>query len=205
MRYDMKEKSNWLTKSIVLENDRALLRPLESSDFELLLPYSLNEPELWEFSLIPANGENNLRNYIQKALAEKASGTSYPFLVIDKQTGKVAGSTRFYDFQARHNTTQLGYTWYGKAFQRTGLNRNCKLIMLEFAFESLKLDRVEFRADANNARSIAAMKNIGCMPEGILRSNCAAESGRRDSIVLSILQSEWAANVKDKIIASIRS
>ena len=75
--------------------------------------------------------------------------------------------------------------------------------MLEFAFETLELDRVEFRADATNERSIAAMKSIGCTVEGILRNNCAAPKGRRDSIVLSILKDEWFGGVKEKLKSKI--
>lgn len=188
---------------IILENERVRLSPLKKSDFELLLPYSLNEPEIWDYSLLPGDGAKNLNIYIDLAIEARDNKTSYAFLVYDKEKQEVAGTTRFYDVQPTHNTVQLGYTWYGKEFQRTGLNRQCKLLMLTYAFEQLNMDRVEFRADANNARSIAAMKAIGCTPEGILRSNCASPSGRRDSIVLSILKNEWQ-EVKRNLIQKIR-
>ena len=137
-----------------------------------------------------------MQAYINAALKEREKGNSYPFIVYDKRKKGFAGSTRFYDYQETHNTVQLGYTWYGKDFQRTGVNKNCKYLMLEFAFETLGIDRVEFRADNNNERSIAAMKNIGCTVVGILRSNCAGPSGRRTSIVLSILKKEWFNGIK---------
>ena len=182
---------------IILENDSVLLRPLKKEDIALLEEFSLNEPELWKYSLTPADGLENLKNYIAHALREKDAGTSYPFIVLDKRTNKIAGSTRFYDYRKAHSTVQLGYTWYGEKFQGTGLNKNCKFLLLQYAFETMNLERVEFRADAKNARSIAAMKSIGCVEEGILRSNCAAPKGRRDSIVLSILKDEWFSTVKD--------
>jgi len=191
------------TGDIILENEKVLLRPLRGEDFYLLLPFSLNEPELWTYSLQPGNGPENLKSYIEKALEGRENKNAYPFIVFDKTNNAVAGSTRFYDFQAVHNTVQLGFTWYGKAFQGSGLNKNCKLLMLEFAFEKLELDRVEFRADNNNLRSIAAMKSIGCKPEGVLRSNCASPTGRRDSIVLSILKSEWHEGVKQNLLQKI--
>ncbi len=181
---------------IILENEIVLLRPMKKADISLLKEFSLNEPELWKYSLIPANGLENLKNYIDKALRDKDLQTSYPFIVLDKRTNKIAGSTRFYDYKKAHNTVQLGYTWYGKEFQGTGLNKNCKYLLLQYAFETMKLERVEFRADAKNLRSIAAMKSIGCVEEGILRSNCIAPNGRRDSIVLSILKDEWFKTVK---------
>ncbi len=179
-----------------LENDFVLIRPLTADDFKYLKGFSLNEPELWQYSLTPANGLENLKNYIGAALQNKSEETSFPFIVFDKRTGEYAGSTRFYDYQKKHNTVQLGYTWYGKKFQGTGLNRHCKLLMLEFAFEVIGVERVEFRADFNNKRSIAAMKSIGCTQEGVLRQNCASLDGRRDSIVLSILKQEWFSHIK---------
>ncbi len=188
-----------------LENERVKLVPLHYSDIEKLLPFSENQPELWKYSLQPANGAENLKTYIEYALSGRKEESAYPFIVFDKLSNKIAGSTRFYDFQKNHNSVQLGYTWYGKEFQGTGINKQCKMLLLEFAFETLHLDRVEFRADANNARSIAAMKSIGCTVEGILRSNCSAPNGRRDSIVLSILKNEWFNNVKEDLRSKIEN
>ncbi len=186
----------------ILENDVVRLNPLHHHDIDKLVHFSEQEPELWKYSLQPADGLENLKTYIDLALSGRKEETAYPFIVFDKRTQQIAGSTRFYDFQKAHNTVQLGYTWYGKDFQGTGINKQCKLLMLEFAFETLDLDRVEFRADAKNERSIAAMKSIGCTVEGILRNNCAAPNGRRDSIVLSILNDEWFGGVKQKIDTS---
>lgn len=90
----------------------------------------------------------------------------------------------------------IGYTWYGEEFQRTGLNRNCKQLLLSYAFETLEVERGEFRADLRNKKSIQAMKSIRCVEEGVLRSNCSTASVRRDSIVLSILKSERKKKVK---------
>ncbi len=187
------------SQHITLENDRVLLRPLLKEDSQHLNNFSMQEPELWEYSLVPANGLENLKTYISSALEKRTLGDSYPFIVFDKKTNAYAGSTRFYDIQNHHKSLQLGYTWYGKAFQRTGLNRHCKSLMLEFAFETLQAERVEFRADANNARSIEAMKSIGCKVEGILRNNCTSPTGRRSSIVLSILKDEWFLGVKENL------
>jgi RimJ/RimL family protein N-acetyltransferase len=187
----------------ILENDVVQLRPLTNDDFDILSQFSLQEPELWTYSLVPAGGLENLRTYMDLAIKDKEARKSYPFIVYDKRTGKYAGSTRFYDYQEQHNTVQLGFTWYGKEFQGTGLNKNCKLLLLEFAFETLGLDRVEFRADASNALSIAAMKSIGCTVEGILRSNCKSLTGRRDSIVLSILKIEWLDSIKKNLLNKI--
>ena len=186
-----------------LENNRVQLRPLVKTDIALLLPFSLKEPSLWKYSITSAAGEEALTSYVESALALRETEKGYPFLVYDKQHQLVAGCTRFYGMDFYHNTLSLGYTWYGEKLQRTGLNRNCKLLLLTYAFEELKMERVEFRADARNNRSIEAMKAIGCTLEGTLRNNCTADIGRRDSVVLSILKEEWEAGLKQKLIEKI--
>ncbi|MES2373664.1 MAG: GNAT family protein [Bacteroidota bacterium] len=191
-------------QAYVLEDDCVLLRSLEPNDCNNLLLFSLTEPELWKYSLVKVAGEENLKNYIDAALTAREAGREYPFIVFDKRTREFAGSTRFYDIQLSQKTVQLGYTWYGKKFQGTGLNKHCKYLLLKFAFEQIGMERVEFRADNNNERSIAAMKGIGCVVEGVLRSSTIkADGNRRDSIVLSILKEEWDNGVKDRLFAKL--
>ena len=197
---------NIVPAETVLETDRVLLRRLVADDLDNLLPFALQEPDTWHFSLVNAAGENGMRNYINTAVDEYERGYSFPFIVFDKATNAYAGSTRYYDIQAKENTLQLGYTWYGKAFRGTGLNRHCKYLLLQFAFETLGMERVEFRAASDNARSIAAMKAIGCIEEGILRSHLNYDrGGRRSSIVLSILKPEWEHGVKERLMQKIKN
>ena len=189
------------SKEYVLENERVLLRPLQQEDYIHLLAFSLNEPYLWKYSLVGAEGEEGLQNYMNITLKARNEGKEYPFIVFDKLANEYAGSTRFYDIQNELETVQLGYTWYGTKFQGTGLNKHCKYLLLTFAFEKIRFERFELRADNNNARSIAAMKSIGCKVDGILRKNMPTrEPGiRRDSIVLSILKDEWFGGVKENL------
>jgi RimJ/RimL family protein N-acetyltransferase len=183
-----------------LENKRAKLVPLKETHAKDLLGFSLNEQSLWDFSLIGAAGEENLRKYIASAIASRENGTMYSFVVYDKLKEAFAGSTRFYDISLAQKTLSLGFTWYGKDFQGTGLNKACKYLLLEFAFEKMKVERVEFRADARNKRSVAAMQSIGCTVEGVLRNNGIGNDGeRRDSVVLSILKSEWEGRIKSEL------
>src|SRR5665647_3661092 len=188
-------------QNYILEDHRVLLRPLERGDKIHLLPFALDEPELWKYSLVSAEGEAGLKNYMNITFKARDEGREYPFIVFDKQTNEYAGSTRFYDIQNELQTVQLGYTWYGKKFQGTGLNKHCKYLLLSFAFERIGMERFELRADNNNARSIAAMKSLGCKVDGILRSNMPTreEGKRRDSIVLSILKDEWFGEIKDSL------
>ena len=187
-------------KEYILENSIVRLTPLKIDDLNNLVYFATNEPELWTHSLIQANSPEQMKIYIEKALEGRKDKNSYAFLVFDKRKNQYAGSTRFYDIQVNNASLQLGFTWYGKEFQGTGLNKNCKYLLLKFAFEVLKVERVEFRADNENQRSINAMKSIGCVVEGVLRSNTYKPDGkRRDSIVLSILKDEWKNTVKERL------
>ena len=189
----------------ILEDNRVCLRPLEYSDFDNLISFSLNEPEIWKYSMVQAIGENGLKNYLNLALQARKDKKEYPFIVFDKLTNTFAGSSRFYDIQLANKCLQLGFTWYGKQFQGTGLNKHCKYLLLNFAFEIMDVERVEFRADYDNKRSISAIKRIGCVEEGILRSNGVRNDGtRRDSIVLSILKSEWENKLKDELKKTLK-
>ncbi|WP_419698895.1 GNAT family N-acetyltransferase [Mucilaginibacter sp. NFX135] len=188
----------------ILEDDRVLIRPLTIDDYQNLLPFALYEPSTWSYSQVSAKGADGMRNYIDQALKARLEGKEYPFIIYDKKTGEYAGSTRFYDIQPVNQALEIGYTWYGEKFRGTGLNKHCKFLLLQLAFEELDMKRVGFRADARNERSIAAMKSIGCTVEGIIRSHMPLSDGtRRDSILLSILQHEWQQDVKERLKAKL--
>jgi RimJ/RimL family protein N-acetyltransferase len=187
-----------------LEDDVVILRPLKKEDIALLLHFSTEEPDTWKYSPTTIAGEEHFKKHYEEAIKARADKKEYPFIVFDKRSKKYAGSTRFYDIQLSNQTLQLGYTWYGKAFQATGLNKHCKFLLLSFAFEQMGMERVEFRAHAGNERSIAAMKSIGCTVEGIMRKLVPMSSGgRRDTIVLSILKDEWENGGKEKLKAKL--
>lgn len=185
---------------VILEDERVILRPLVLADDEYLIPFTQSEPDLWKYSIVPPHTPGGMREYIRAAVEGRNAGNEYAFIIFDKQLQRYAGSTRFYDIQLPNSMLQLGYTWYGKDFQGTGLNKHCKYLLLQFAFERMKMERVEFRAAHTNERSIAAMKSIGCTVEGIMRS-CAvnADGTRRSSIILSILKEEWFGSVKESL------
>lgn len=191
--------------SIYLEDERVLLRPLAMDDFPFLRNFCILEPEIWTYSLQSAAGEANMRLYIQQAIEARQQKHAYAFIVFDKIAQEYVGCTRFYDIQETHECLQLGYTWYGKKYQGTGINTHCKYLLLSYAFEQLGIKRVELRADSQNSRSIQAMKKIGCTVEGILRSNMIkADGNRRDSMVLSILKEEWATHVKALLVKQLQ-
>ena len=189
---------------IILENERVLLRPLMQEDAVYLSDYVNAEPSLWKYALTPITTTQEFGQYITTAIESRRLKTAYPFIVFDKLQNKFVGSTRFYDIQLDYSTTQLGYTWYSEKTWGTGLNEHCKFLLLSYAFETIGFERVEFRADYRNKRSIAAMQKIGCSVEGILRNHLPTSDGtRRDSIVLSMLKNEWP-NIKAGFLARIK-
>jgi RimJ/RimL family protein N-acetyltransferase len=187
-------------KEYRLEDERVILRPLSSLDAAELAIFVRNEPEIWKYSLVAIHKLEDLQGYIDTAIQSRIDKTAYPFIVFDKQLNKYVGSSRFYDIQLNFESTQLGYTWYSKEVWGTKLNAHCKFLLLQFAFEQMGCKRVEFRADNDNKRSIAAMQKIGCTVEGVLRSHLPRPDGtRRDSIILSITKEEWEQKVKSLI------
>lgn len=186
-----------LGETYILENDRVLLRPLKVSDKELLMNFAINEPEIWRFNIHGGNGKENFERYFDAAIKQYEAKNQYPFIVFDKRHQKHAGMTRFSEIFNEFKRLDIGFTWYGKEFQGTGLNKNCKYLLLEFAFEKLQMNRVGLGANSKNERSINAMKSIGCQVEGILRAYSKDADGNIiDIIRLSVLKKEWEERVK---------
>ena len=178
-------------KQLILENKRVLLRPLELSDTDSLLEVSL-EPEMWAVGSTAIRDRAELERYIQTALAERERGESVPFTIVDKQNGRIAGSTRYAAISSQHKRAEIGYTWIHPDFQRTGLNRAMKFAMLQYAFEVWGLNRVELKTDERNEKSRNAMLGIGCKQEGILRHHMVTWTGHlRNSVYFSMLREEW--------------
>ncbi len=150
----------------------------------------------------PIHTKLDLENYISKAIQDP---NAIPFIIFDKLKQRYAGSTRYYMISKPHKRLAIGFTWLGKEFQGTKLNQNIKYLMLEYAFETLNMERVEFFADVLNKQSVKAMKKIGCTEEGILRNHAQLRDRRRDTIVLSILKEEWLKEIKNNLYTFIQS
>ena len=177
---------------VVLENSRVRLRPLEITDFEALKAVAF-DPELWQFTLTRADDAVSLAAHLRQALEARDQGLRYPFVIIDRATGAVAGSTSYYNVSEAEQRLSIGYTWIGSAFQRTGLNRAAKHLLLSYAFDQLACERVELETDSRNQKSRTALVQMGATEEGTLRSHRFTQGGiRRDTVIFSILKPEWS-------------
>jgi len=176
---------------ICLENHIALIKPLEEAYFDKLIRIA-EEPQLWEMSPRTMDTEADILAYLREAMTEKEKNISIPFVIIDKRSNEVAGSTRYSNLFPAHKRLEIGWTWIGTRFQGTGLNRAVKFELLQYGFETLGLNRIELKTDARNAQSRAAMKKIGAREEGIFRQHMVTATGRiRDTVYLSMLKEEW--------------
>ncbi len=179
-------------QEIILENDKVLLRPLALNDLGNLLPIAISEEDLLQYSPRQIYTEELLKENIGVMLSEKSKRTRYPFIIFDKKQQKWAGSTSFLNISEIDSRVEIGSTWIGREFQRTGLNRNCKYLLLGYCFEGLDVMRVELKTDERNAASRNAIERIGAKFEGILRSHTLMSDGyRRSTVYYSILKEEW--------------
>lgn len=179
--------------NLVLESDRVLLRNLSAAD----------EPALWELARDPElftwfnrhlQHREELQAWIREAATHQSQQVRFPFVVIDKRDGRVAGSTSLGNISFPDQRIEIGWTWYGSPYRGTGINLHCKFLLLQYAFDTLQFERVEIKTDALNARSRAAIRKLGMTEEGILRSHMAMPGGRRrDSVYYSLLRAEWPA------------
>ncbi|OGX89609.1 hypothetical protein BEN47_06950 [Hymenobacter lapidarius] len=178
--------------NIVLENNRVRLRPLEIGDFEALKLVAF-DADLWKYTLTRGDDAVSLAAYIRQALEAREQGLRYPFVIIDRETGQLAGSTSYYNEVEGDQRISIGYTWVGRDFQRSGLNRACKHLLLSHAFGQLGHERVELETDARNDKSRTAMARMGATEEGTLRSHRITQGGfRRDTVIFSIIRTEWS-------------
>lgn len=183
---------------IVLENQVALLRPVQEGDVDALLQVAVEDKDLLKYSPSPICSRELLEAYLAKAMDLCRRQERYTFTVLDKRRNAYAGSTSFLNISGKDDRLEVGATWYGKSFQRTGLNRNCKYLLLEFAFETLHAERVELRTDERNQASRKAIEGIGGKFEGILRRHTLMHDGfRRNTACYGILRPEWE-EVKDR-------
>jgi len=148
-----------------------------------------NLSELW-FTFVP--DPQQTAEYISEALAGQKNGTMLPWAVREMNGGAIVGSTRYHDIIAAADRVEIGYTWYGKSWQRTYVNTACKLLLLSYAFGELGCQVVGFRTDHFNFASQRAIEALGAKKDGVIRHHHPRRDGSvRDTVLYSILASEW--------------
>jgi len=178
-----------------LQLNNIRLVPL-SLEHEQGLAEACRDGELWNLRITSTPHYTEVKNYIEKALIQKAQGSRYPFVVIEQSSGKVLGTTSYHVILLNVKRFEIGYTWYAQSAQRTHVNTSCKLLLLEFAFEQLQANTVALRTDQFNFKSQKAIERLGAKKDGIIRGDQMRKDGTiRDTVLYSIAQGDWN-NVK---------
>ena len=176
---------------VTLVGRHVRLEPL-ARDHAAALWAVAQDRDLWQWALSDVASRSDLDAYIEAALAAQIQGTALPFVIVAGDT--IAGSTRFGNAAPEHGRVEIGWTWVGRPWQRTAVNTEAKRLLLGHAFEALGARRVEFKTDARNAASRAAIARLGAVEEGTLRQHAARDHGDvRDTVYFSILRDEWPA------------
>jgi RimJ/RimL family protein N-acetyltransferase len=178
---------------VVLEGRKVRLEPLALEHVGRLAEVAL-DPGIWQWTIARPTDEAGLRAWAEAALANRATGSEFPFVTLEASTGRPIGSSRFMNIVLEHRRVEIGWTWVAPGWQRTGANREAKLLMLGHAFDTLGCRRVEFKTDSLNEPSRTALLGIGAQFEGIFRNHMVMPDGRmRHSAYYSVIDEEWPA------------
>ncbi len=184
--------NNFFEQDIILEDDRARLEPLTEKHFDALMTIALSNNDIWKFTLANIFDESSFRNYFNTALKERENKSSYPFAMFDKKENRYVGCTRYANISFKDKRLEIGWTWIDPILQGSGINKHNKFLMLQFAFETLNLNRVELKTAGTNLKSQRAMEKIGAVREGVLRKHSINDAGlTRDTVYYSFINEEW--------------
>lgn len=187
----LSEYQRFFPDSFELETPRVLLRLLQPGDYDVLQPLTQSK-DTWKYFTKDLSDPQELRVWIAELLQERQQEKRMPFVIIDKDTREVCGSTSYLNISFYDKRLEIGSSWLGPAFIGMGVNKQAKFALLSYAFGVMKMERVEIKTDNLNERAKAALLKVGMIPEGILRSHMQMHSNRRrDTIFFSILKDEW--------------
>jgi len=180
-----------MINTVTLENERVKLSPLTIQNFEKLIPIA-SQVDLVQYSPSAISTPGSLKKYVDTALQQFKNGTSIPFIIYDKQNKAYAGCTRYMNMNYKNKVLHIGSTWIGREFHGSGLNTEMKQLMLDYAFNTLDFEKVEFRIDERNVKSRKAVEKLGCILEGILRKDVYLLNGfKRNTCCYGLLREEW--------------
>jgi len=185
-----------------LIGERVELRPLQASDRQALLDAAA-DGQLWNLKVTVVPGAETIDAYLDTALQGRAAGTVMPFAIVDRASGRVIGSTRFWKIDRKNRKLEIGHTWLSESAQRTRANTEAKWLLLTYAFDTLHCVRVQFTTDELNEKSRAAILRLGAKQEGIVRHERIMPDGRkRNSVRFSIIDEEWP-DVRAQLMAKL--
>lgn len=192
--------NTWIKVPVTLEGKTVRLLPLEKAHFTTLAELA-KEKSIWEFYPFDCSDTGKFFQEFDNALLEREKGNQYPFIIFHKPLQKIIGSTRFLDMHPEHKKLEIGWTWLHPDYWKTAVNVECKLLLLNYCFETLKTIRVQLKTDENNIRSRKAIEKIGGRFEGVLRNERIRDDGTyRNSVFYSITDEEWPEK-KQKLMA----
>jgi RimJ/RimL family protein N-acetyltransferase len=178
-------------QEIILEDERVLIRPLQEKDKEHMIEW-MSDPSLSIYSMMQIKSARDVLPYVDQCLEDRRIRKRYPFVFFDKHANAFAGTSCFGNIAPAHQRLEIGWTKIATEFQGTGLNIHCKFLMLQYIFEELVYNRVEFKSHEDNIRSRRAMEKIGAKYEGLLRYHMIMPDGsHRNTVYYSILRDEW--------------
>jgi RimJ/RimL family protein N-acetyltransferase len=185
-------RTDWV-EPVTLQGRYVRLEPLSEAHVDGLAEIGVGQ-DFWKFMLYgDMRTRQDIHNWVIDMLARAAQKTDLPFAVIHRESGRIAGATRYLNIVPKDRGLEVGGTWYGTEFQRTVVNTECKYLLFTHAFETLKCIRVQIKTDVRNVRSQKAIERIGAKKEGVLRNHMILLDGSyRDSVFYSIIDTEWA-------------
>ena len=178
-------------QSVTLEGHGVRLEPMDASHAGELRD-AASDGNLWELWFTAVPEPDKVDAYINAALEGQKAGHMWPWVVRELASGKIIGSTRYHDIVGPVDRVEIGYTWYGKSWQRTHVNTACKLLLFQHAFEAIGCAVVGLRTDNFNFASQRAIERLGAKKDGVIRHHQARRDGTvRDSVMYSVLSQEW--------------
>lgn len=178
---------------VVLEGRLVRLEPMSLEHLDGLAEIAFDD-SIWRWTIVRIGDQSDLEGWVRAALAARDAGAELPWVTVERASGRPIGSSRFLNVVLDHRRLEIGWTWVAAPWRRRGVNQEAKLLMLGHAFERLGCRRVEFKTDARNEPSRAALAGIGAVFEGVLRRHMVmADGSARDSAYFSILDREWPA------------
>jgi len=182
----------WI-EPITLIGSKVVLEPLALEHEDELIT-AVKDGELWKLWYTPIPTPEKMKDYIEEALRMRENAGALPFVVREKESNTIIGSTRFFNVDEVNQRVNIGYTWYAESYQRTAVNTESKYLLLAHAFEKLEAIAVEFRTNWHNHKSREAIARLGAKQDGVFRNHTKLADGvYRDTVVFSIINLEWPA------------